>query len=137
MYKMQRWTDLIPVAQRVATIDPLNQNAQIILFNAFKESKQNEQALKVLTNVDALPVYVDEVRIETPESGPGRLTGKVTGNKAAAGAPVNLTFTFWGPSGNVGTQSVTVNAPAKGASANFQVPLPQGATVSSFSYTYR
>ncbi|HEU0078021.1 MAG TPA: hypothetical protein VFQ76_10260, partial [Longimicrobiaceae bacterium] len=65
------------------------------------------------------------------------LTGKVIGNKANAGTQVALNFTFYGPGGQLGTQSTTVAAPAKGQSASFTVPLPAGQTVTSFSYTFR
>ena len=149
LYKQERWADLTPIAQRVVQIDPLNENARIILFNSYKgqaeASGQNtagqralqNQALKVLEEVEALPVHVDEIRFETPDGGQPMLTGKVIGNKANAGTQVALAFTFYGPAGQVGTQSTTVAAPAKGQSASFQVPLPAGQTVTSFSYTFR
>ncbi len=151
LYKQERWADLTPIAQRVVQIDPLNENARIILFNSYKgqaeaaeqarnTARQREiqnQALRVLEEVEALPVHVDEIRFETPEGGQATLTGKVIGNKANAGTQVTLNFTFYGPAGQVGTQSTTVAAPAKGQSANFTVPLPAGQTVTSFSYTHR
>lgn len=151
LYKQERWNDLVPVAQRVVQIDPLNENARIILFNAYKgqaeaaqaannTARQREiqnQALRTLEEVEALPVYVDEIRFESPEGGQAQLTGRVTGNRATAGQQVAMTFTFYGPTGQVGTQSVTVAAPAKGQNTTFQVPLPAGQAVSSFSYTTR
>jgi len=148
LYKQERWADLAPVAQRVVQIDPLNENARIILFNAYKgqaeAAAQNtaaqrdlqNQALRTLEAVEALPVQVDEVRFESPEGGQPVLTARVTGNRANAGQQVRLTFTFYGPSGQVGTQTTTVAAPAKGQTTNLQVPLPQGQLVTSFSYTF-
>lgn len=151
LYKQENWEALVPVAQRVVQVDPLNENARIILFNAYKgmaeaaaaannTARQREMqnlALKTLEEVEALPVYVDQVRFETPEGGQPMLTAQVAGNKANAGTPVNLTFTFYGPAGQVGTESTTVNAPAKGQTATIQVPLPAGQQVTSFSYTFR
>ena len=149
LYKQERWADLAPIAQRVVQIDPLNENARIILFNAYKgqaeaagqntagQRDMQNRALRVLEEVEALPVHVDEIRFESPEGGQATLTGKVIGNKANAGTQVTLNFTFYGPTGQVGTQSTTVAAPAKGQSANFSVPLPAGQTVTSFSYTFR
>ncbi len=148
LYKQERWADLAPVAQRVVQIDPLNENARIILFNAYKgqaeAAAQNtaaqrdlqNQALRTLEEVEALPVQVDEIRFESPEGGQPVLTARVTGNRANAGQQVTLTFTFYGPGGQVGTQTTTVAAPAKGQTTNLQVPLPQGQLVTSFSYTY-
>ncbi|HEX2187269.1 MAG TPA: tetratricopeptide repeat protein [Longimicrobiaceae bacterium] len=148
LYKQERWDDLVPIAQRVVQIDPLNENARIILFNGYKgqaeaaaaannTARQREiqnQALRVLEEVEALPVYVDEIRFESPEGGQPVMTGRVVGNRANAGQQVTLNFTFFGTSGQVGTQSTTVAAPAKGQSTTFQVPLPAGQTVTSFSY---
>jgi tetratricopeptide (TPR) repeat protein len=150
LYKLERWNDLVPVAQKLMAADPLNENARVILFNAYKSpseaakaagntARQRElenQAIKIYEELTNLPVYVDEIRFETAEGGAPALTGKVVGNKANAGTPVNLTFTFYGPDGTVGTQSATVSAPAKGQSTTLRVPLPAG-TVTSFSYTYR
>ncbi|MDQ3388344.1 MAG: tetratricopeptide repeat protein [Gemmatimonadota bacterium] len=143
LYKLERWNDLVPVARRVQSFDPLNENARIILFNAYKGQAEamgspagdpmRNSALAVLEEIDALPVFLDEIRFEAPEGGQPTLTGKVTGNAATTGQQVALTFTFFGPSGQVGTRPVTVMAPAKGQSATFSVPLPEG-VVTSYSY---
>ncbi|HEV2145859.1 MAG TPA: tetratricopeptide repeat protein [Longimicrobiaceae bacterium] len=149
LYKQERWDDLVPIATRVVQIDPLNENARIILFNAYKgqaeaaqrannTARQREiqnQALRTLEEVEALPVFVDEIRFEGTEGGQAQLTGRVIGNRATAGQQVRLNFTFFGPNGQVGTQTATVAAPAKGQSTPFQVPLPAGQPVTSFSYT--
>jgi len=150
LYKMERWNDLIPIAQRLIQIDPLNENARVILFNAYKspaeaartakntaeQRRLENQALAVYKDLTELPVYVDEIRFEG-EGANAALTGKVVGNTARPGTAINLTFTFHGPQGAAGTQSVTVQAPAKGESAAFRVPMPAGQAVSSFSYTFR
>lgn len=150
LYKQEQWSELVPVASRITTIDPLNENARIILFNAHKglaeaaeksnnravATENRNRALAVLQEIERLPVYVDEIRFIAPEGGQTQLTGKVVGNAARAGQQVTLQFTFFGPNGQAGTQTATVAAPAKGQSATFQVPLPAGA-ISSFSYTFR
>ena len=99
------------------------------------QSAHHRHAMTVLHASDALPIYVDEIRLGTA-GGPRVLTGRATGNQATPNQPVTLTFAFWGPSGSMGGGSVTVAAPAKGQSSTFQVPLPDG-LISSFSYTYR
>lgn len=149
LYKQERWADLVPVAQRVVQIDPLNENARIILFNAFKgqaeaapqntaaQRELQNQALRTLEEVEALPVHLDEIRFESPEGGQPVLTATVTGSKANAGQQVTLNFTFYGSGNQVGTQTATVAAPAKGQTTTLRVPLPAGQTVTSFSYTYR
>ena len=134
LYQLERWPALIPVAQRAVQIDPLNQNANIILFNALKNADRNNEALKVLEATDAMPVYVTDIQLDQQE---GRTVarGTVEGNKARAGAPVQLELTFYGPEGVLGTQPVTVNAPAKGAKANFEATLVN--PIPAVSYSYR
>jgi tetratricopeptide (TPR) repeat protein len=144
LFKRTQWRELVPAAERVISLDPLNENARIILFNAFKgladargaDSTANRtRALGVLEQLEALPLFVDEIRLSM--NGEARvLSGRATGNAATAGQQVTLTFSFWGPQGEVGSRAVTVAAPAKGQSTSFQLPIPEG-PVSTYSYTYR
>lgn len=134
LYTQERWPQLVPVAQRVIQMDPLNENANIILFNALKNANQNNEALKVLQATEALPVKVTGVQLE-PGEGRSVIRGQVEGNQARAGSPVRLEFTFYGSAGALGTpQQVTVNAPAKGATANFEVALQNPTPAVSYSY---
>ncbi|HEX8213740.1 MAG TPA: tetratricopeptide repeat protein [Longimicrobium sp.] len=147
LYKLERWQELVPVASRLVQIDPLNYNARIVLFNAYKgisdaakasrntavESANRNLAVSTLQAADSLVVQVDETQLSTRDDG-ARLTGVVKGGIARAGTPIRLNFTFFGPSGPVGTQSITVNAPAKDASAPFEVSLPTTQPVTGYSY---
>lgn len=147
-YKAERWQDLIPVEQRVIQIDPLNENARIILYNAYKsladraksandaaaDKRNRDLAVAVLTELDAMPIKIDNVQVANPQAGSARITGTATGAKAAAGRPIVLEVTAYGASGKVGAQNVTIAAPAKDATANFDVTVPVTAPASSFSY---
>ncbi|HEX5725230.1 MAG TPA: hypothetical protein VFX98_07170 [Longimicrobiaceae bacterium] len=147
LYKLSRWQELVPVATRLVQIDPLNYNGRIILFNAYKglsdaakasgqtavETTNRNLALRTLEEADALPVHVEQVTIANSESG-ARLNGTVKGAAAAAGTPVQLEFTFFGPAGEVGRQTVTVSAPVKDQTASFEVSLETGPVT---AYAYR
>jgi tetratricopeptide (TPR) repeat protein len=147
LYKLERWQDLVPVATRLVQIDPLNYNGRIILFNAYKglsdaaktarntavETTNRQLALSTLTAADALPVQINELQLTTLEGG-ARLAGTVTGATANAGTPVRLEFTFFGPTGPVGTQTVTVNAPAKSATTPIEVRINTTSPVTGWSY---
>lgn len=133
LYQQQRWPELLPVAQRVVEIDPLNENANVLVFNAYKEQGQNDRALQVLERIEALPVKVTQVQISS-QNGRSTLAGTVEGGNARAGTPVRLEFTVFGDGQTLGTQSVTVNAPAEGATANFEVALDTPTPVSSYRY---
>jgi tetratricopeptide (TPR) repeat protein len=143
LYKQNRWADLVPVAQRIVQIDPLNYNAQIILFNAYKgmadaagsnrNDPNRQNALNTLAAADAMPVQVEGITV-TNAAGSARISGTVVGAKAPVGRPVTLEFTVYGAGGRMGTQTVTVNAPAKDAKAPFELTLPTTAAATSFSY---
>lgn len=147
LYKLEDWSGLIPVASRLVQLDPLNYNAQIILFNAYKgvsevakaqnnaanERRNRELALSTLERAEGLPVQVDGVSL-TNQQGSVRVAGTVTGANARAGSPVTLEFTVTGPGGDLGTQSVTVNAPAKDQNANFELTIPVQSPATSWRY---
>jgi len=128
LYKLEDWTGLIPVATRLVAIDPLNYNAQIILFNAYKgiseaskarsdtatEKRNRDLALRTLEGADALPVQIDGITIAN-----GQISGTVTGGAAATGSPVALEFTLYNGNQVLSTETVRITAPAKGANAQF------------------
>jgi tetratricopeptide (TPR) repeat protein len=147
LYKLERWSDLIPVGTRLVEIDPLNYNGRIILFNAYKglsdqakaannaavERTNRDLALRTLEAADALPVQVDGIQLENAE-GSVRITGRVTGAGAAAGTPIRLEFTVFGATGRLGSQTVTVSAPAKDASTSFELTIPTTGAATGYSY---
>jgi tetratricopeptide (TPR) repeat protein len=134
LYAGDRHADVVPVGQRMLEIDPLNQAASAILGRAYRETRQNQRALEVLTRMDQLPVYVRDLQFR-PGEGRSTLSGTMEGHRARAGAPIRLEFTFFGPQGPLGTQTVTVNAPAAQATAPFEVTYT-GTTV-PVGYRYR
>lgn len=147
LYKLQRWTDLIPVAARVVEMDPLNYNAQIVLFNAYKgvsdaakarndaatERTNRDLALRTLERADALPIAVDNVTF-TEEPGAVLVKGVATGSAAPAGTQVQLEFTLTDAAGEVGRGTVSVAAPAKDQTANFEVRIPVTRPATSYHY---
>jgi hypothetical protein len=58
----------------------------------------------------------------------------VTGGAAAAGTPIRLEFHLSSPSGDVGTGTVNVAAPAKDATANFELPVQVTSAPTGFHY---
>jgi tetratricopeptide (TPR) repeat protein len=143
LYKQNRWNDLVPVAQKITQIDPLNYNARIILFNAYKgladaagnnrNDPNRQNALNTLAFADSMPVQVEGIQVANT-SGNARISGTVVGAKAPAGRPVTLEFTLYGVTGRLGTQTVTVNAPAKDQRAPFELTLATPVAATTFSY---
>jgi tetratricopeptide (TPR) repeat protein len=147
LYKLQRWADLLPVAERVLRVDPLNGNEALVMFAAHRaladvakgqhdtavETQHRNAALR-LPNPDSMQVTVDQVSLAT-ENGTTTLRGVVTGAAARPGTAIRLGFTLINPTGDVGTGTVTVAAPEREKTANFEFTI-QG-TGYPTSYRYR
>lgn len=148
LYKLERWPELVPIAARVVEMDPLNYNALIVLFNAYKgvadaartandeatEGRNRPLALAAVARADSLPVAIDNLNLNE-EEGATRVTGVATGGAAAAGTQIQLEITLTDVAGEVGRGTVSFAAPAKDQTANFEVRIP--VTRQPTSYTYR
>lgn len=128
LYDAEAWAELVPVAARLAQIDPLSETAGLIHARAFRELNQDNEALNVLTRVETMPIFVEDLQIAA--AGAATLVrGRAEGNAAAAGTAVRLRFTFYGDNGQeVGSQTISVPAPAREQSAPFEVRIDQPAT---------
>jgi tetratricopeptide (TPR) repeat protein len=131
----QRWQEIIPVAERLIEMDPLNENAHLILIQAFRDTRQQQRALRVAEQNQAAPVHVDEVRVDHDGSRV-LLQAVAIGNQARPGSPIRLAFTFFGAGGEtLGTQTTTVTAPAPNATTRFQVTVPTETAPVGYRYT--
>lgn len=133
LYKQDRWADVIPVAQQLLTLDPLNENAMLVLAQAFRELNRGNEGVAIRERLRDAPVYVTDLALRS-ENNQAVASGKVVGNAARAGTPIRLLVTFSTPKGDVGTQTVNVAAPAKGESTPFEARLDSQARVTSFRY---
>jgi tetratricopeptide (TPR) repeat protein len=147
LYKLQRWNDLAATTARVVELAPLNYNAFMLLHDAHKmtadalkaqgnaaqEAQRRQESMRAQATGEGLPVQVENVGL----SANGTTTtvrGVVVGGSAAAGTPIRLEFHLTTPSGEVGTATVNVAAPAKDAKANFELPVPVTAVPTGFHY---
>lgn len=129
----KQWQQLATAAERLAQVDPLSQDAYIFAARAYTSLKQNAKATATVKRVEALPVLVRNVKLQAGAS-KATLRGEVVGNRARSGTPVALRFTFYGEQGPLGTQTVTVNAPARDAAAPFETSLDITSPVTGYSY---
>lgn len=134
LYAEKRNADIIAPATRLLEMDPLNENVSAILARAYNETKQTQRAQQMVDRLVKMPVYVDDLQLRNAQ-GKATLSGTVRGNQARAGSPVRLQVKFYGAQGEVGTQTVTVNAPAKDASARFEATLETPGAVTGYSYS--
>jgi len=134
LYAQNSWQALVPVAQRLVELDPLNENSALILARAQREVGQNQRALQALQANEAHPIHVEDLEFRATTE---RVTvrGRAVGNRAAPGSPIQLRFTFFGEGGaTVGTETVTVTAPAQGQSATFEATYSGATPATTYRY---
>lgn len=121
LFAMEDWEPLVDVGSRLLELDPLGENALLVAARAKLETGDREGAVRILQRVDAAPVHVDGLRLR--RAGPDTtVEGRMTGNLAEPGSPVELLFTFFGDGGvSAGSTRATVRAPEEGASETFVV----------------
>jgi tetratricopeptide (TPR) repeat protein len=120
LYAQDKYQEIIPVAERVLELDPLSETVHLILGRSHRELQQQQRALQVLQANEAHPVHVQDMTMRV-DDGRAMVSGRVIGNQASAGTPIRLEFTFAGPTGEVGRETVTVSAPAQGQATDFRV----------------
>jgi tetratricopeptide (TPR) repeat protein len=126
LYQTESWQEVVPVAERLVQVDPLNEQGYLILARAHTQLNQSNNALTILQRNQDLPVRVDGLQLQ-PGANSATLTGIVFGNVAPAGSQVRVRFTFFGDAGTLGTRDVTLTAPATGEQAEFRVEFDQQA----------
>ncbi len=133
LYAQEKWAEIIPAGERLLEMDPLNEDAALILARSYRETEKNRDALRVLEASEAAPVFVKSPQLNATD-GRSTIAGTIEPKAAAAGTPVQLRFTFYGPSGSLGTETVTVQAPAAGSTTPFQVVLQNPTPAVAYSY---
>jgi tetratricopeptide (TPR) repeat protein len=147
LYKLQRWNDLAAISPRVIELGPLDYNAFMLAHDAHKliadglkargnaaqENQHRMEAVRMQAAGEALPVQVDQVSV-TPGENTATVRGVVIGGAAAAGTPIRLEFTLSTPSGDVGSGTVNVVAPAKDQRAQFELPIQVTTNPTGFRY---
>lgn len=133
LYRQERWNDVIPVTQRLLELDPLNENAMLVLAEAYRQLNRGNEGVQIRERIRDAAIYVEELGIRY-EGETAIASGQVVGNAARAGTPIRLEVTFTGPGGDLGTQTVTVTAPAKGEKAPFEARLDGEGRATSFRY---
>lgn len=132
LYAAEEWEMLVPIAERLVEVDPLNENTGLILARSYRELERNTDALAALERLQDLPIFVEDLQMQ-PTAESTRVSGRIVGNLAEQGSPLTLRFTFYGSTGQtLGSETVTVNAPAAEQSTDFQLEFGQSAV--GYSY---
>ncbi|WP_420128439.1 tetratricopeptide repeat protein [Longimicrobium sp.] len=142
---LQRYTDLVPVAQRATEISPLSYGAWVLYYNAYAGQSQaataagntaqagelGRQARQISSRSEALPVQLESFNIDV-EGENTLIRGVAVG--AGPTAPVQVEFTLHGSSGELGRGTVTITPPARQEQTPFELTIPNSAPVLGVTY---
>ncbi len=120
LFAAESWESLALVGDRLTELDPLGENAGLIAARAHLELGDEQSAVERLDKTDSAPVHVEGLQL-LASGADTSLQGRVVGNAAEPGASVRLRFTFYGAGGVLGTEPLTVSAPAPGVRARFEI----------------
>lgn len=150
LYRLEEWEDLEWVARRVVDMDPLNYNARIILFNAYRgmataaepgspgQTEARRQALATLEAAETLPVRIDGIALSGGVDTPVRIAGVASASPDAPPAsPVTIEFAVYGASGELGTAATTIAPPRAGETVPFSVSIRTTEPVTGWRYRVR
>lgn len=127
LFAAEDWPALARAADRLVSLDPLSETAALIAARAHLEAGDEQTALQYMERIDAAPVHIATIQLR-PSAAETRVQGRVVGNGAEEGNPVRLMFTFYEDSRRVGSETVTITAPAPGETAPFEVTFPNRAS---------
>ena len=133
LFAANAWESLAQVGDRVVELDPLSENAGLISARAHLEVGDEPGARLRLERTEAAPVHVASLQLR-PSGTETIVQGRVIGNTAEAGTLIRLRFIFYGDEGMLGSQPLTLEAPAAGQSQTFEVSFASRA--SSYRYDY-
>jgi tetratricopeptide (TPR) repeat protein len=118
------WEELAAQGARLLELDPLGENARLITARAQLELGDRESALRSLQALDAVPAFLDGLRMQRSER-ETTVSGRIVAQAADPGTPLSLAFTFYDAGGRLlGTQSLSTIVPPADAPMSFQVRFP-------------
>lgn len=139
------YEQIIEGASKALDYDPNNPNLYLLVARANRgladmvtgatSDNFRRQALSALEKQKALAFEVEDVAVMASEN-ETTIRGRIENVSAAAGTPIRLTFTILARDGSVlGTQEVTVTAPAAQESVPFELTAAvKGADVGGWKY---
>jgi tetratricopeptide (TPR) repeat protein len=142
---LQRWQQLVPVAQRATELAPLSYGAWILYYNAYAGQSQaatqagqtaqagelGRQAREISQRSENLPVQLEQIRVDV-EGENTQVRGTAVGTGGTA--PVQVEFTLHGATGPVGTGTVTITPPARDQQSPFELTIVNSGPVLGVTY---
>jgi tetratricopeptide (TPR) repeat protein len=127
LYRLERFDEVVEHGARLVELDPLHENSALFFADGLRHTGETDRGLTERQRNAAQPVHLEQFAFQ-PRAEVTRLGGVVVGNEAAPGTPVQIRFNFYGASGALGSETVTVTAPARGSQTRFEVTFQGPAT---------
>lgn len=139
------YEELAASTEKVVEFDPLNRNILAYMARAYQalidlstnnaaKEQYRTKIQNALNRHEAAEVEMTEVNI-VPGSTTVTVSGKITNLKVAQGSPIRIMFRMLDTSGKViGSQEVTVTAPAANAMADFRGTVRISGELAGWSY---
>jgi tetratricopeptide (TPR) repeat protein len=136
---------LVRASEALRGIDPSSRTAALVLAQTYRNladltsgatsTEWRNRLLAQLELIQDLPVDVSNVTLAAAGPGRVRLSGQVENLNVNPGSPINLRLTILGPGGAVlGTQDVTVTAPAREATVSFSQEFQVSGEIAGWRY---
>ncbi len=127
LFAAEDWASLTGAGDRLLELDPLNENAALVVARAHLELGDEAEAVRRLEIIDAAPIHLEGIVLQ-PSPGGSTLQGRMIGNSAEGGEPIRLRFTFYHEAEETGGETLLVETPAPGDVKTFEVPHATRAT---------
>ncbi|HEX7090182.1 MAG TPA: tetratricopeptide repeat protein [Longimicrobiales bacterium] len=140
------YDELRTVSEKLRTLDPRNRNVMLLLARAYRgladvnaddaatSEAWRQKALDLLQAQEQLSFEVGDVRMAA-EEGKVTISGSITNLKLEAGTPIRIRVIAVGKDGaEVGSQEVSVAAPAADAKERFEAVIEAGVEVAGWKY---
>lgn len=114
--------ELREVAEQWLEIDPYSRQAHIVLAQTYSRLGNEDGAGEIARRLEGLSVVTTNLELRRDFDGGGTFVGQLMNVNAEPGQTVTVTATFVDRQGNtLGTESTTVQTPAEGQIAPFQI----------------
>ncbi|NIP56779.1 MAG: tetratricopeptide repeat protein [Gemmatimonadetes bacterium] len=130
----ENWQQVVETTERLLDLDPYNGNTYKMRAKALVETGDQQAAGRVIEDYQALPFEIGGLRL-TATTGGGRIEGVLTNRNLSQGTPIQMRIHFLGADGTeLGTESVTVQAPAQDDTTSFASRISSDQEVSGYWY---
>jgi hypothetical protein len=139
------FAEIVKVSERTMLMDPANESLYHLIARSHRvtadisttaadSASWQGKALEVLKKRDELQFEVSEILVGSAD-GEATIRGTVKNLKAAPGSAIKLRLTLVGTAGTpIGTQEITVTAPAADQSATFEGKTPITGEIAGWKY---